>query len=63
MLRPSTVIDRPTWLLRKENTGSQVRRVPVVKRKRASEGWSRSERTEGRRSQEDIWRAGNASAG
>lgn len=38
MLRPSTVAVRPMWLKRKERAGSQVRRVPVVRRRRVAEG-------------------------
>ncbi len=38
MLRPSTVAVRPTWLKRKERAGSQVRRVPAVRRRRVGEG-------------------------
>lgn len=38
MLRPSTVAVRPTWLKRNERAGSQVRRVPAVRRRRVGKG-------------------------
>jgi len=53
MLRPSTVAVRPTWLKRKERAGSQVRRVPLVRRKRVRVGEEESgERRERRERRE-----------